>query len=46
MSFPGSHDMGKVIVNYFVMYLKQTKQQACAVELFSLMPSVAEEIGM
>lgn len=46
MSFSGSHDMGKVIVNYFVMCLKQTKQQVCAVGLFSPMPSAAEEIGM
>lgn len=44
--FSGSHDMGKVIVNYFVMCLKQTKQQVCAVGLFSPMPSAAEEIGM
>lgn len=46
VSFSGSHDMGKVIVNYFVMCLKQTKQQVCAVGLFSPMPSAAEEIGM
>lgn len=46
VSFSGSHDMGKVIVNYLVMCLKQTKQQVCAVGLFSPMPSAAEEIGM
>lgn len=39
----GSHDMGKVIVNYFITCLKKTKQQVCAVGLFSLTPSAAGE---
>lgn len=39
--FSGSHDTGNIIVNYFIMWLKQTKQQVCALGLFSLMPSAA-----
>lgn len=40
-----SHDMGKVIVNYFIVCLKQTKQEVCAVGLLSLMPRAAGGMG-
>lgn len=45
VSFSGSHDRRKVIVNYFIMCLKQTKQQVCVVGLFSSRPSAAEGMG-
>lgn len=45
MSFSGSHDVGKATVNYFIMYLKQTKQQVCVLGLFSPVQSAAESMG-
>lgn len=45
VSLLGIHDTGKVIVHYFIMCLKQIKQQVCVVGLFSLVPSAAEGTG-